>query len=164
MCGCIVGSSVGQSVDPGITVAVVLEINASRGVADDEIQRHRAVASHDIGQSTRGSVVGGCVGQSVNPGIAVAVTLGVNASRGVSDGEIQRHRAVAAYSIGQSMRGSVVGGCVYVAIDPCTAVAVVLYVCADRRVADCEVESYDGIAACGVGEGMCGSIVGSCVG
>ena len=107
--GAVVGRRVGATAVGGAMpcqrVAHVLHIRSGCAIAHDEVQRDGTVAVFGVVQRKLCGVVAGSIGISVNPDVAVAATLFVNARRPVAHGEVQRSGAVAADSV-----GAVVGG------------------------------------------------------
>ena len=59
------------------------------GRVDGEVQRHHGVATHCVDECVGRLVCAGGVSHTVDPGVAVARHLLVNAGGGLADGELQ---------------------------------------------------------------------------
>ncbi len=138
---CVVVGGICLSVNPGVSVASCLYIDACVAVVNDQIECYDAVTVGDIGLNECVCVVGCGIGGSV-PGVAVAGCDVFNAGVAVVDGEDQgivSDSIDATLSISRSIpQVGVTGG------DGC-----------GRTVIDGEVQSGDRVTASHVGAGEC---------
>ena len=125
------------------------------------MQRYRAVATHGVGLGVCRLISAVSIFYPM-PRVAVAVVLLVGACVLVADGQVQGHNAVAPCSIAacDGVRCCGVGFCVLCAVYPGVGVAVVLLVGACVLVADGQVQRYDAVAVCGIGQSVGSSRVG----
>ena len=141
MSGSVVGGCICGTINPGIIVAMVLQVGACGAVSDDEVECDGAIASGGVGERVSSSAVIVGIRVSVNPRVAVAMVLRVGAYSAVVNGEVESDGAVTSRGIGKCMGGSAVIGGISVAINPGVAVAMILSICSCCAVIDGEKQS-----------------------
>ena len=87
---------------------MVLRVGACGAVSDSEVESDGTVAARGVSECMGGSVDGDSVCSTINPSVAVAMVLRVDAYSTVANGEVESDGAVASRSVGQRVGGSVV--------------------------------------------------------
>ena len=159
-----VGEGMRQVVAAGGDVGVLVPVEAAAGegcrvarvvVADSQVQGHHGVAARGVGEGMRQVVA---AGSDVGVFVPVEAAAGEGcrvACVGMADRQVQGHHRVTARGVGEGMRQVVAAGSdagVFVPVEAAAGEG-----CRVTRVgmADRQVQGHHGVAARGVGEGMC---------